>query len=586
MGTRDSDDRDVVDAERRRQFLQALGATGGLAILAGCSGREGTDSGGGGSGDGNGAGTGGDGAGEGTGGGDGEGGDAAGELVRLELMTSPRSATPVQFEAQQLIAEELEALGVTVEFRPLAIQQIVQEAVRNKNHQALGLSYGGLISRLVDPDAPLTLWLHSEGAQNLSVYENADYDAAVEAQRTLFDVDARRERVFEAQRIAADEVPVIVHSTRSIPVPIRSDRFSNPVPMPGVGLDSVQNHVNIEPKAGVDRLRLNRFGTLGNLNPLFGIATSHRIYRTMYDTLLAVDPETIEPAPWAATETTVVDETTVDVTLREGMTWHDGEPVTPEDVKFTFEFVPEHSPDFAPRTRQIESVDVTGDLSVRFNLNQPYAPLVSLTFVTVYLLPEHVWASVPDETDAVRDWPNDEAIGSGPFRLDFWRKQEEVGLTRFEDHFSAPKVANVSYLPVADASVATRSLESGGSDTMAQQAFIPTASIERLRENPDIDIVEVPNHGPQHLSFQVQRRPGNDVAFRRAVAWTIPRRDIVETIFGGFGTVEKDSLVTTPNTAWHNTDLPQRTYDPERARSILTEAGYTWDDDGKLRYPA
>jgi peptide/nickel transport system substrate-binding protein len=545
---------------RRRVIKQsALASTGTTVFLAGCGNSDDRDGGGG------------------------NGGQGQGDVVELELMTSPQSATPTQFEAVNLLAEEMRSLGVQVEFNTLSIQKIVEEAVKKKNFQALGLSYSGLIERLVDPDAALTLWLHSEGSQNMSIYEKEEYDAAVEAQRRLYDIDERRKKVDEAQAIAHEDVPVIVHSTRDILAPYRSDRFSNPVTMPGIGLDSVQNHTTIQPADDVSRLRLVRFGSMGNFNPLFGIATDHRIYRLLYDTLMAVNPESLEPEPWAAESIEASDDTTVDVTLRSGMSWHDGEPVTPEDVKFSFEFMA-HSPDFKSRVQQIDTVEVTGEHDVRFNLKEPYAPLITLTFVTVYLLPKHVWKDVDAET--ATDWPNDDPVGSGPFQFDVWRKQEEVALTRYEAHFQAANVENVSYVPVPDAQNAIRFLESGQADTTAAQAEIPPTTAERFTENPDITVEEVPDHGPHHLTFQTQRKPGNDKAFREAVAWAVPRKDIVETIFGGYGNVEKDSFLTTPIKAWHNDDLEQRSYDPEKARQILSDADYTWDDQDRLRYPA
>jgi peptide/nickel transport system substrate-binding protein len=357
--------------------------------------------------------------------------------------------------------------------------------------------------------------------------------------------------------------------------------------MPGVGFDSVQNHTTIEPANGVSRLRLARFGSMENFNPLFGIATDHRIYRLVYDTLMAVNPDTLEPEPWAAESVNVVDDTTIDVTLRGGMRWHDGKPVTPEDVKFSFGYM-NRSPDFKPRVKQIDTIEVMGDRSLRFALKQPYAPLVTLSFVTAYLFPRHVWGKVPGEVDVetATDWPNPNPVGSGPFQFDFWRKQEEVGLERFDEHFNAARIEGVSYVPVPDAQNAVRFLESGRVDTAAAQAEIPPTTVDRFRQNSDIAVEQVPDHGPHHITFQMNRKPGSDKAFREAVAWMVPRRDIVETVFGGLGSVEKDSLLTTPIETWHNDDLEQRSYDPERARRILREAGYTWDDQDRLHYPA
>lgn len=570
-------------ATSRRELLKkgiaGLGV-GGITLTAGC-----------------GSGGDGDGGGQTDTPGDGDGGDGAtptatqelGERVSTEFLVGPESVYPVRFQWWEMIAEELRNLGIDVEFNPLALQQIVQKTVIQHDFQMFGFGYGGRIHRL-DPDTFLQKWHTTEAieaGQNMSEYSNPEYDALVEEQRTIFDPEERQEVVHEALAIQHEDAPVLVHNTRDLLIPLRVDRFSNPVTIPGEGLTSFQNLMNIEPAEGVSHFKFLRRGDIGNLNPLQGISTDHRTYRNFYDTLMRYDAETLQPEPWAAESVENVDETTVDVTLRDGLTFHDGEPLTVEDVKFSYEYMAEHSATFKSRVSAIDTVEITADNVVRFNLKQPFSPLLGVTFTTVYLLPKHIWEDIPESVDADKagNWPNENPVGSAPFQFEVWNKQEEIRFSRFEDHPFQPNIDQFSFRPVPDVTTAMRFIETGDADATAEDLPIPPRNVDRFEGNDAVEVFNVKNHGPMQVTFQVQRNPGKHKAFRQAVGWVLPRQDIKDTVMAGAGTVENDQLITSTNEFWHNSDVEQRTYDPERARQILREAGFRWDDNGNLRYP-
>jgi peptide/nickel transport system substrate-binding protein len=402
--------------------------------------------------------------------------------------------------------------------------------------------------------------------------------------RRVYDREERRQLIYEAQRIAYEDLPLLVYNTRDVLIPLRTDRFSDPVIIPGVGVDSVQNHLNIKPASGVSRLRVLKPGrAVNNLNPLFGIEGELVTYRNFYDTLLISDPETLRPQPWMATDWNVVNDTTIEMTLRDGLTFHDGESLTAEDVKFTFEFMGENSPAFEPLAAPVASVETDGETGLRFNLQQPNSPFINLSLTQVFVLPQHIWANVSGNPT---DFTNESPVGSGPFRVDFWRPQEEVGLRVFDGHFSNPNIGELSYIPTADTQTAVRFIESGDGDTFAIQSDIPPTSIDRVRNSQNTRLIQSPGHGPFTLMFNLNRQPMNDRAFRQAAARLVPRQDILQTLFRDFGTVENDTVITKPIEFWHNSNLSEHRFDPEQARQILTDAGYTYDDQDRLRYPA
>ena len=109
------------------------------------------------------------------------------------------------------------------------------------------------------------------------------------------------------------------------------------------------------------------------------------------DPLAAKVPPEVEPEPWAASDITFVDDTTVEVTLREGMTFHDGEPVTAADVAFTLDFLSAiESPAFASRLTGLESVEAVDDLTVTIRLAEPSAAFPTVALAAVPILPRHV----------------------------------------------------------------------------------------------------------------------------------------------------------------------------------------------------
>lgn len=101
------------------------------------------------------------------------------------------------------------------------------------------------------------------------------------------------------------------------------------------------------------------------------------------------------PVNWPVSKIEYLDERTVAVELQDDFAFHDGEPLTVEDVKFTFDFAKEvNSPTYSAHIRSIASVEITGPNSLVFNLSDSYAPFVSSTLSQCLILPEHIWGAL------------------------------------------------------------------------------------------------------------------------------------------------------------------------------------------------
>ena len=150
----------------------------------------------------------------------------------------------------------------------------------------------------------------------------------------------------------------------------------------------------------------------------------------VFDTLVWKDDEGYLPAlaeDWEYLE----DENAYSFDLREGVTWHDGEKFTADDVVFTVDYIQDHPYQWVD-SGIIDRAEAAGDYSVKLYLSEPYAPFMDLVACTLPILPEHVWDGVSDPAN----FRDDEAlIGSGPFKLsDYNRAQGTYLYEAYEDY--------------------------------------------------------------------------------------------------------------------------------------------------------
>lgn len=511
-----------------------------------------------------------------------------GEAIRdIELIMTTSDYDPVRYEFGQMIAENWRELGLTVNGNPMSWNKIVDQALVGQDFDSYTLNWAGRAER-IDPDHFCYSVFHSsqtgEGSYNFVNYTNDEYDKHAERQRELYDTEDRKEAVYKCQEIAMQDQPHTPIANKQQVMPFNSSRFENPKPMMGEGLMSFWNMIGVEPKDGVSTLRLGYPSDVNNLNPLNVQATHDaQTLRLVYDRLFRINREGV-PEPWAAEEMEKVDDTTFDVTIRDSMKWHDGEDVTIEDVKFTYEYVTEHSPKLSSWAEPVDNTEITGDRTIRFNLKRPFAPFVANTLGTVFILPKHIWQDVPENVDVedATEWTNPEAIGSGPFQFESWRREEQMELSAFGDHFNAPNVDNLLKVPGSSMQTLVRQIENEQLDMIG---WVPQPDTQdRLGGMNHLSLSTKDSHGFYHINYKCDEQPFDDVAFRRALAYAIPKQDIVDTLLNGRGTVAHSNIAKV-NSTWHNPDTEKFSFNLEKARQELEDAGYSWDDDGNLLYP-
>ena len=267
-------------------------------------------------------------------------------------------------------------------------------------------------------------------------------------------------------------------------------------------------------------------------------------------------------------------------TLRDDVRWHDGQPLTAQDVKFTFDYLktgPGSTSQAGLTQIPIAGVTVEPPNVVVVSLERPYAPFEENVAGRVAILPERVWSTV---TEPARHRGPDALLGTGPYKLDqFDQATGSYAFNANESYFlGAPVVKRMEFTPTGDDFAA---LQRGELDVAATgfaggasgaEEGIPDATL-RLFENDRYGRVEGPAEFVRALHFNLSKGfPYNDKRFRQAFAYTIDREDAVRRILFGRGAPGTTGGLS-PQNQFAVSDLPQYRKDLNRANQLLDEIG-------------
>jgi peptide/nickel transport system substrate-binding protein len=322
----------------------------------------------------------------------------------------------------------------------------------------------------------------------------------------------------------------------------------------------------------------------GYFNP--GISTGfdvHVIADSIYNGLVGLDANA-NPVPDLAESWEISpDAMTYTFRLAENVTWHDGEPFTSADVKFTFEkiLLSYHSRTKAGLENVLAGIDVPDEHTVVFRFNNPYAPLLQRLDVTeAPILPAHIYAGVEDPTTAEA---NLNPIGTGPFMFSEYTPGVEVRLVRNPNYFKAglPKLDGVTFRIIPEEATQVAALEAGEVDYIWG---VPGPDVERIAGSDQTDTLSAFS-GPgggfciMTMTFNLERPIFQDLQVRQAFAHAIDRQQIVDQVLFGQGRVATAPIHSQITWA-HLEDAPQYEYDPAKAEQLLDAAGYPRGENG------
>jgi peptide/nickel transport system substrate-binding protein len=263
--------------------------------------------------------------------------------------------------------------------------------------------------------------------------------------------------------------------------------------------------------------------------------------------------------------------------------WHDGEPLTSEDVRFTLEEVSaEHSAIFGRVVPFIAAVETPAPDTVVIQLNEPYSPLLnSLTCLQgTGIVPAHVFAG----SDLLSNPAMASPVGTGPFRMTEWVRGSHLTMERFPDYWDEglPYLDGLIAQIIPTSAGRVQALLSGQIDRIAEMGM-DVASYPLIEGNPDTELMV--NHEPPGATMvflNLEREPFDDVRVRRALFMAMDREYIADVAFGNAGNV---GLMPFPaGIEWAanpNIDYPTMyPFDVEQANALLDEAGLAPDANG------
>jgi glutathione transport system substrate-binding protein len=254
--------------------------------------------------------------------------------------------------------------------------------------------------------------------------------------------------------------------------------------------------------------------------------------------------------------------------LRPGVTFHDGAPLTGEDVKASIERIQDEATGatFFVELGLIDEIAVEDDLTVRLRLGSPNPAMVE------YLAQPDTAIMSKAFLDAGRD-PNTEMVGTGPFTFVSREPGVQTVLERNESYFreGLPYLDRIVFVPYADENTRVSALL-GGEIDMAD--YIPWKDMQTVEDDPALKLALGQEAAFMCVIYNVNDEPFANPLVRRALGYAYDRQAVVDVVFFGRGSTITGGVIPA-SSAWHNTELDGTFgYDPEMAKQLLAEADY------------
>jgi peptide/nickel transport system substrate-binding protein len=343
---------------------------------------------------------------------------------------------------------------------------------------------------------------------------------------------------------------------------------------------------------------------------------SIRAITQIFETLVALKPGTTEPEPGLATEWEAnEDGTTWTFQIREGVTFHDGEPLNAEAVCANFDrwynfegplqnpsasyywqvvfggFATYDENSGAPEESLFESCEATGEFTVDLNLTKPSATLIpalsqqAFSIASPKALEEYEADAGTVDADGVfrpeGTFGTEHPIGTGPFKFESWTRNDRLVLSRYDDYWGEKAILDELILrPIPDNAARLQALQTGeiqGYDLVEPQ------DIETIEGDENLQVLDRPAFNVAYVGFNISKPPLDNPEVRKAVAHGLDREAVVNNFYAGRGVVANQFMP--PEVVGYADDVPMYEFDPEKSKQILQDAGLTLPVELEFWYP-
>jgi peptide/nickel transport system substrate-binding protein len=268
-------------------------------------------------------------------------------------------------------------------------------------------------------------------------------------------------------------------------------------------------------------------------------------------------------------------------TLNERAKFHNGEPVTAQDVKFSYERAMRPEMKYfrgGELRRNIEKVEVTDDRHLTIYFKKPFPGFFEVSGAQFAIIPKAYTEKVGDAEYAKHP------IGAGPFKWIDYQQDVFVKAEAVSDHYrQIPSVKKLHLKFRVDPATLMAMLKSGEADIIK----VPFSNISEVKSDPKLQIVWSKNTYTEvlmyfDLAFPNEPSPFHDIGVRKAASYAINRKAICEKLI--HGAAEPYADIYSPNHLGFDPTLKPTSYDPEKARALLKEAGYPNGFDTTFNY--
>ena len=262
-------------------------------------------------------------------------------------------------------------------------------------------------------------------------------------------------------------------------------------------------------------------------------------------------------------------------TLKQNILWHDGNPFTVDDVKFTYDKLisPETRTPFSSDYLEVKEFKIIDKYSFIVRYSTPFAPILESWCIGI--IPKHLFENQDINTSQYNRNP----VGTGPYIFKKWVTDQKIVLQANSDYYDGkPKIENYLFRVIPDQSV--------------QFLELRTQSLDELSLLPDqwnaydsffekYNKFRYPSFGFTFLGFNLEKEPYNNIKFRRAVSYAINKKDIIDGVMLGMA---KPAEGIYPPQSWAYKEIKPYEYSPEKALDILQQIGFEKSIDGYMMY--
>lgn len=348
-------------------------------------------------------------------------------------------------------------------------------------------------------------------------------------------------------------------------------------------------------------LRIGWAGSPDTLNPGTAVLSeAYTIFALVYDTIYEYQLDGTYKLDAAESAETSDDGLTWTFKIRDGINFHDGQPLTAQDVAFSVNLY-KNNPDYIylnAYTANFDTVEATDDSTVVITLTNA-VPNMDYLLSYLYIVPEHIWKDHAEAPASV-EFENLELIGTGPFKMAEYTQNEFVRLSANKEHFAnPPKIDEVVFQTFASDDVLVQSLRSGQVDMITE---MPATAVETLKGDANIQVVTGAPYAPDvsDIIFN-QIDPENcpkdaggvctghpalrDRNVRLALAHATDKQKLIDVVLLGYGSPGL-TLIPDGLGPWYNSSITDYEFDVAKANQILDDAGYAdTDGDGVREMP-